>query len=182
MGFQWWRFRVRWGRSGKKGAKETLLLSLSPACLLGLCRGFTRGFIFLPNTQDQRTSSLSLGSRKCTSLQIPGWYSPLVLLFRGSQEADCASPQTGAKALIRWFQQTDRKWPISRLKILYNLKHNNFKWNITFYISDWQKKINKVIMPGVANARGKQIFLLHSGWLYNLMQWFLEGIWTLLVN
>lgn len=37
-------------------------------------------------------------------------------------------------------------------------------------------------MPGVANARGKQIFLLHSGWLYNLMQWFLEGIWTLLLN
>ena len=37
-------------------------------------------------------------------------------------------------------------------------------------------------MPCVANARGKQIFLLHSSWLYNLMRWFLEGIWKLVIN
>ena len=67
-------------------AMEILLLSLSPPRLLGHSHGFTRGFLFLPDTQDQRTVSLSPGSRECTSLPIPGSLSPLVLLFRDSQD------------------------------------------------------------------------------------------------
>lgn len=56
----------------KERSKGDIAPVTGPECLLGLCRGFTRGFIFLPDTQDQGTISLSLGSRKCISLQIPG--------------------------------------------------------------------------------------------------------------
>lgn len=56
----------------KERSKGDIAPVTGPECLLGLRRGFTRGFIFLPDTQDQRTISLSLGSRKCVSLQIPG--------------------------------------------------------------------------------------------------------------